>query len=359
MIRILDRYIVRKFVLHLLFALVAFVSIYIIVDAVERLSDYIDKGAPTKVILLYYFYYIPFIIILIMPIATLLASIYSIGQLSKYNEILAMKASGLSLYRILSPVFLLGLGISIFMIFFAEVIMPRANTEKALIKRRYIDRMPNTIPSQISNLYFQDDRNRRIFIGYYNSYEHIARKVNILELDGVYIRRRIDAEMMRWDQDGWELVQGFERVFMNGDEIARPFDVMKLSNLALSPEALSAVQKTPEEMSFQELQQFIAEVKRNGGDPDRWLVDLYLKLSFPFANFIIVLFGAPLAAGRIRSTGALGVAITIIVCFLYFGLVKIGQTLGQIGTLPPLLAAWLGNIVFILAGIWVNYKTPK
>ncbi len=356
---ILDRYIARKFLSNLLFAVIAFVSIYIIIDAVERLSDYIDKGAPTKVIVMYYVYYIPFIVILIMPISTLLASMFSIGQLSKYNEILAMKASGISLYRILSPLFVLGVLISIFMIFFAEVIMPRANTEKALIKRRYIDRMPRSVPSQIANLFFQIDENRRMFIGYYNPYEKVARKVNILEFDGVYIRHRIDAEMMHLGDEGWVLTNGYERFFKNGEEIARPFEEKAIPDISLQPEELSAVQKAPEEMSFQELQRFIEEVKRNGGDPDRWLVDLYLKISFPFANFIIILFGAPLAAGRIRSTGAFGVAVSIMAAFLYFGMVKMGQTFGQIGLLPPLLAAWLGNLLFAAAGILILIKTPK
>lgn len=357
--RILDRYIARKFLLYLVAMLIASVSIYIVIDAVERLSDYIDKGAPTKVIVQYYLYYIPFIVILVMPISTLLASMFSVGQLAKYNELLAMKASGLSLYRILSPLFLIGFLVSVFMIFFAEVVMPWANTQKADIKRRYIDRIPGTIPSQIANLYFQDEYNRRIFIGYYNAHERMAHKVNILEFDGVYVRHRIDAEVMRWGKNGWELLRGYERFFENGKELAQPFDTMEIPNLTLAPEELSAVQKDPEEMSFQELQQFIEEVERNGGDPDRWLVDLYLKISFPFANFIIVLFGAPLAAGRVRSTGALGIALSITACFFYFGMVKVGQTLGQIGALPPLIAAWLGNIVFLIAGAWILYKTPK
>ncbi|MDQ7053485.1 MAG: LptF/LptG family permease [candidate division KSB1 bacterium] len=291
---ILDRYIARKFLSNLLFAVIAFVSIYIIIDAVERLSDYIDKGAPTKVIVMYYIYYIPFILILIMPISTLLASMFSVGQLSKYNEILAMKASGLSLYRLLSPLFVLGVLISVFMIFFAEVIMPRANTEKAIIKRRYIDRMPRSVPSQIANLYFQIDDRRRMFIGYYNPYEKVARKVNILEFDGIFIRHRIDAEMMHRGSKGWVL--GLKRLW-NGSLVMvrkrRPEPLLRrwiLRDLQLQPEELSAVQKAPEEMSFLELQHFIEEVKRNGGDPDRWLVDLYLKISFPFANFIIILF---------------------------------------------------------------------
>ncbi|RME02103.1 MAG: LPS export ABC transporter permease LptG [Calditrichaeota bacterium] len=357
--RILDIYIARRFLSNLLFSIIAFVSIYIIIDAVERLSEYIDKGAPTTIIIKYYLFYIPFIIILVMPISTLLASMFSVGRLSKNNEILAMKASGISLNRILAPLFVLGLLISIFMIYFAEVVMPWANTQKALIKRRYIDRMPRAIPSQIANLYFQDRYKRKIFIGYFNSHDHIARKVNILEFNGVYVRHRIDAEMMRWGKDGWVLINGYERRFDDHHETARPFKQMKFPDLQLKPADISAVQKDPEEMSFQELQHFIEEVKRNGGDPDRWLVDLYLKISFPFANLIIVLFGAPLASSRIRSTGALGVAMSIMACFIYFGAVKIGQTLGQMGTLHPLVAAWLGNIIFGLASIWLLIKMPK
>jgi lipopolysaccharide export system permease protein len=110
-------------------------------------------------------------------------------------------------------------------------------------------------------------------------------------------------------------------------------------------------------MSSTELREFIEEVKRGGGNPDRWTTDLYLKFAFPFANFIIVLIGASLAANKRRSGAAVGFGISVLVCFLYFGLIKMGQSLGYTGTVPPVVAAWFGNFVFFVVGLTMLLRT--
>jgi lipopolysaccharide export system permease protein len=383
--RLLDQYVSKKFILNLLFSLTAFASIFVTVDLLEALSEFIDRKAPAIAVASYYFYYLPYIIILSMPVAMLLASMFSVGQLSKYNELTAMLAAGRSLYRILLPILAIGLLISGAMLLFAEQVMPIANQRKAEIKQRYIERMPKNLPARLSNLYFQEtadsavapgDENistlgntpvRRIFIGYYDEANRIAQKVSVQEYQGIFISRRVDALQMHWQEAAyskapvrragvWEMVQGYRRQFDEANETAVRFDTLAMPELSFTPQVLTKVQKDPEEMSYGELQKFIREVARNGGNPDRWLVDLYLKISFPLANFIIVLFGAPLAAGRIRSGGAVGVATSLVICFLYFGTVKTSQSMGQNGTLDPLLAAWLGNFIFLAAGLVILLK---
>lgn len=373
--RLLDRYIARKFLFVLGFAVVAFISIFIVIDLVERLSDYIDRDVPGLVIASYYFYFVPYIVVLMFPIAMLLASLFSIGQLSKHNELTAMKASGISLYRILAPVLLLGLFLSLGMMLFAEEVVPVANQRKAEIKDHYIDRLPQNLPARLSNIYLQDHfeaspaaaaqpaatsrRSRRVFIGFYNAEAKTAEKVSIQDYDSVFIVHRIDANTLHWRDNNWHAVHGYERTFANGSEVATKFDTLPLANLFFTPEVLTKVQRDPEEMSYRELQAFIRELTNNGGNPERWLVDLYLKISFPFANFIIVLFGAPLAVGRLRSSGAVGVALTLVIAFLYFGTVKTGQTLAQNGTFEPMFGAWMGNAIFLVAGIFVLIRARK
>ena len=371
--RLLDLYISRKFFFILIFALVAFISIFTVVDLVEKLSDYIDRQVPGLIVASFYFYFIPYILVLMFPISLLLASLFSVGQLSKYNELTAMKASGLSIYRILAPLLIISLLMSLGMMLFGEKVVPVANQRKAEIKDQYIDRMPQNLPARLSNLYFQESlepenasdewlrkaatsgRNRRVFIGFYDAKAMTADKISIQDYDGVFITRRIDANALQWreGEGQWRAIRGYERTFENGGETAVKFDTLVLSHLSFTPEVLTRVQKNPEEMSYGELQAFIREIANNGGDPQRWLVDLYLKISFPFAGFIIVLFGAPLAVGRARSSGAVGIALTLVIAFLYFGTVKTGQTLGQNGALHPLLGAWMGNIIFFISGVIV------
>lgn len=369
--RLLDRYLTKKFLFTLSFPVIAFLSIFIVIDLVERLSDYIDRDVPGLVIASYYFYYTPYIIVLMFPIAMLLAALFSIGQLSKHNELTAMKASGVSLYRILAPVLIIAFLLSLGLMLFAERVVPVANQRKAEIKDQYMDRLPQNLPARLSNIYLQDHaqanatdsttiaRSRRVFLGFYNAETKTAEKVSIQEYEGVFITHRIDANTLRWRENVWAAVAGYERTFKHGGEVAAKFDTLVLADLFFTPEVLGKVQKAPEEMSYTELQGFIKEVANNGGNPERWLVDLYLKISFPFANFIIVLFGAPLAVGRLRSSGAVGVALTLVIAFLYFGTVKTGQTLAQSGALSPSVGAWMGNTIFFLAGFFILLRARK
>ncbi|MGH7491537.1 MAG: LPS export ABC transporter permease LptG [bacterium] len=375
--RLLDLYISRKFLLTLAFAMIAFISIFIVVDLIERLSDYIDRQVPGMVIVSYFFYYVPYIVVLMFPVGMLLASLFSVGQLSKHNELTAMQASGLSLYRILAPLLILGFLLSLVMMFFGEMIVPVANQRKAEIKNQYIDRLPRNLPARSSNLYLQENPavqttgvwfrpvpvlprySRRAYIGYFNARDKTADRISIQEYDGIFIVRRIDATSLRWQGDHWQAIKGYRRSFQKGQETAAPFDTLALTDLFFTPEVLVKVQKEPEEMSFTELENYIREVANNGSDPQRWLVDLHLKFSFPFTSFIMVLFGAPLAVGRARSSGAVGVAMTLVIAFLYFGTVKTGQTLSQSGLLSPLLGAWLGNIIFLMGGVVVLVRARK
>lgn len=357
--RILDFYISRRFLLNVAFSLLAFISIFVIIDAVEKLSDYIDKGTPFPVILQYYLHFIPEIVTLAMPLTMLLASIFSVGQLSKHNEILAMKSTGISLYRILAPILTISLIISVLMIYFVEAVVPAANTKRAEIKGTYVDKISRFTTARISNLYLRTSENERIFIAYYNGPERTARNINILTFDDVFIKHRIDAESMRWQGDKWILRNVHERNLNGNEEKVTTKDTLVFRTRGLDPNVLGAIQKNPNEMNYEELRKFIHDVQQNGGDPDRWLVDLYLKISFPFANFIIVLFGAPLAAGRSRSTGATGIALSLIICFLFFMTVKAGQTFGQTGALHPLPAAWLGNGLFAIGSVIIFSRAPK
>lgn len=359
--RVLDRYITRRFIQTLLFALVAFTIIYLVIDYVQSLDEFIDRSVPRSVVALYYIYYVPFVIVLAFPVAMLLSSLLSIGQLARNNELLAIKASGVSLYRIIAPVIGVSFLLSLTVMYFGERIVPLTNQKKADIKRERVDRIPKSVPRRLTNIYYQDSPTRRIFIGYYDARTKRARKVSLQETlpRRLTVSRRFDAPEMVWQDSTWILVHGYQRTFTNGVVKAVAFDSLPCGDISLRPEQVAKVEKQPEEMSYEELESFIEEVRRNGGDTARWMVDLYLKVSFPFANLIVVLLGASLAANRRRSGVAMAFGLSLFISFFYFGFVKLGQTLGHSGTLSPFLSAWLGNIVFFVAGILILIRSRK
>jgi len=355
---ILARYISIKFINVLVFAIISFLAIFIIVDLIENLDRFINNQFPARAVIEYYIYYVPFILILIMPVAVLLAALFSVGGLARHNEIIAMKAAGISLYRIFTPVLLISFLISLFALFIANRMVPLGTEKQAKINEQYLKNRPAR--RRLNNVYLRDDQNRRISMRYFNAQTNVGNVVSIRTLEGTSLKKRIDARRIAWEDSVWTLYEGFERSFTDLDEHAESFDQKQFVDTSMRPDNITRLLKNPEEMSYRELKDFIEEVKRNGGDPNRWIVDLYLKIAMPFANLIIVLFGLPLSSSQTRrSSAAKGFGISLVVTFVYFGILKTTQSLGHNGKLEPIAAAWLANLIFGIAGLGVLFKAQK
>jgi lipopolysaccharide export LptBFGC system permease protein LptF len=149
------------------------------------------------------------------------------------------------------------------------------------------------------------------------------------------------------------------REFNGEQEQVMAFEQLQGTELDERPENFERRQKRPEEMDYWQLRDYIRRVERSGGEAQREKVDLFLKIAFPFASFIIVLFGAPLASNPRRSGAAVSFGISLFICFIYYSVLRLGQAWGYKGSLPPALAAWLGNILFGAAGVVVLWKAKK
>jgi len=357
--RILDRYLIRRFLFILSFALLAFIVIFVIVNLIEKLDDFIDNKVPGLIVAEFYLYSLPYIVILTLPVATLIASLFSMGSLAKANEIVAMKSSGLSLYRILVPLLAVGFCLSIAAIFFSEYVLPPASENREVLTDEYLEKQRERWRKRINKVYLRDSRGRIISMRYYRTVEKTGHVVRVSEMDGQKLISRIDARSIEWEDSLWVLHEGYIRHFRDEVEEVKTFDRLVLRDTNLRPDDFAKILRRPEEMSFRDLQVFINEIRRSGGDPAKWLVDLHLKIAIPFANFIIILFGAPLSSRKRRGSAATGFGISLAIVFVYFGITKTAQTLGHIGFLSPLFAAWVANIIFGAAGLIVLVKTRK
>lgn len=356
---IIDHYIIRRFLGVLGLGLALFISIYLIVDIIEHLDSFIDKGAPALAIIRYYLYYLPFIVVLILPVAMLLSSLFSIGLLARHGELVALKASGISLYRILLPLFGLSLAISFLCLMLGEIVVPFSNQQKERIKRVEMEKRPPRNTGQRRDIYLQDTPNRIVHARLYLAKKKTAKDVLIQDYAKNVLVKRTDAEEMAWEEGGWILKNAYVRTFTENEERLCRYEKIERPGLRILPQDLAKRQRDPEEMGFWELKRYIDRVRKGGGGYKRWLVDLHMKVSFPFANFIIVLFGAPLASNPRRSGVAVGFVISFIICFIYWGILQAGIAMGHNGLLPPLLAAWIGNLGFGLAGLAILIKARK
>ncbi len=360
--RIIDRYLARYFVFIVLAALAAFVILYILIDVIENLDTFIDNKAPFTTVVMYYLFYIPFMVNLTLPVAVLLSSLFTIGQMVRNNEVVCLQASGVSLYRVLSPLFVLAVLISLLSFLFAETVVPWANFHRAQVKQSEIKKAKSSAGQTWRDLALQDSPNRLIYIEEYASKTKVATGVLIQLDDGVRITRSINAKTMAWNGDMWVLSGVKTRIFNGEDGEHEEFletEQMDYRDLKVRPEDLTNKPKNPEEMNIIELKKYIKRKQQLGREVLEEKVELYSKQSFPFVHIIIVLFGTALASIQRRSGAAFNFGISLFICFVYYSVMRAGWALGRSGNLPPLLSAWIVHGVFGLMGLFILMKARK
>jgi lipopolysaccharide export system permease protein len=360
--KILDRYIVRQFVVTSLFSLVAIIVIFIVIDGMEHLDDFIDKNAAAGVIGLYYLYFMPEIIKLITPVALLLASLFVTARLSTQNELTAMKTAGVSLYRIMVPYLVVAVLVSIASVYFNGWIVPQANKEKFTIERVYLQK--NIVSGSSANIYFQDSPTRILTIGYFDDSRNLASRVSIQDFSDTNMTvmvHRIDALSMEWDSTArrWILQNGTERWFAGERERMQTFQTEVADRLHFDANDLRKKQEKPDEMDYYTLEKFIENQKRAGQDVARWQVDFYSKISFPFATVIVALFGVPFSAIKRRGGVGVQLGISLLICFIYLIFMKVSQVFGYNGDVHPLLTAWAANILFLIGAVILIVRVQK
>ncbi len=360
--KLIDRYIVRQFLTTTLFALFAVTLVFIVIDAMENLRDFIDRHATAPIVALYYVYFIPEIVKLIMPVAMLLGSLFVTARLSTQNELTAIKAAGMSLYRMMVPFILVSLIVSAASVYFNGWIVPLANKKKFNLERVYLNK--NTISGSGANIYVQDSPTRILSIGYFDDTRETALRVSIQDFSDTnftVLVARVDAQSMDWDSAGhrWMLHNGVRRWFSEDKETFEKFDVHPSDKIHFAPDDLRKKQEQPDEMDYRTLQTFIENQQRAGQDVSRWLVDFYSKISFPFASVIVVLFGVPFASVKRRGGMGVQLGISLLICFVYLIFMKVSEVFGYNGDVNPLLTAWMANLIFLAGAVYVTLRVPK
>jgi len=355
----LDIYILKKFIVNLFIAVSGWIVIFIIINMIEQVSMFIDNEATIQQFIMYYVYFIPYIISLTLPIAMLLAVLFAVSNMAQNNEIIAQLSSGVSLYKILTPLFIAGFFISVGSIFFDEYVVPMANQKRLDLDRYEIRKNPRNTGKINNNINVQDTETRKMTVKYFNGRRNEGREVSFQTFAGSIMAERIDAEKMFWQDSSWALKEAHIRRFKDGVEILNHIKDTTIVDSRIKPKNLVDIQKKPEEMSFAELTVFINELRSIGANPRKWVVDRHLKVALPFANFIVILIGAPFASRKRRGGIGLSFGLSLLISFSFFILIRVGQVMGHQGTLDPFFAAWMGNLVFLTLGLFSLFSVRK
>ncbi len=353
--RLLTRYVGTQFIRIFLVSLFAFLSIYLIVEFFERIDDFLEKATPLEQAIGYFVYKVPQILIQVGPAAILLASVLSLLLLGHNNEVTAMRACGLSLYRISYPILVWG-GIGSVILFLAgEYILPETNRRVNKIIQVHIKRKPPKWVIQKDKIWYRSDNQTIWHIRSLDTERQVLKGITLYRLSAKgKVLERLDAQSAGWNGSNWIFRNGQHRKF--SEKGAVNSQTFKKAQVAVTekPADFLQIKKEPGEMNVAEMGDYIRGLRSNGVDDTKYLVDLNAKLAYPMVGIIMALVGIPFSLRTGRS-GGLGksILITLLIGFSYFILFYTGISLGHAGKLPPFIATWSTNIVFIATGIYM------
>lgn len=349
--RIHDKYLLKSFLRVFLFAILAFVVIYITVNVFEEIDNFIDHDAKLVSIARYYFYSLPFVLTYVIPVSLLLGTVFSMGVLARRNELTALLASGVSLTRVARPIFATSLVIALFSIYFNDHVVSRANIRKDDVMHYDIEGRVRSKPDMKTDFRYLGEHGFVYLASTFDARSLTLYDVVVQQFEDDAVVRRIDAKSAQWVNNRWRFAGGYVRTFKSGAENVAAFDTLTVPEMKEKPEDFAADEVQEENMNLIELRRFIGKVQRSGGNVEKYMVDMYFKFSFPFAGSIFVLIGVALASGKRKPSIATGFGLTLVVSFMYYAVLRVGQTLGHNGVLPPFFAAQAGNILFLIVGL--------
>jgi LPS export ABC transporter permease LptG len=351
----LDRYILREFLKVLALVLFSVMALFIIVDYNEIAKDVRANDIRLHTLGYYYRFQIFQVLNWTLPISVLVSTLVTFGILAKNNEITAIKSGGVSLYRVALPIIAVAMIMSVFAYFILDFVLPYSNRRVDELKRK-IEGKPQISATSQQKLWFLGKGDYVINFLSYNKNAKELSQVQVFELAPANFRltRRIYAQRARWNGQAWEFSNGWIRSFLpDGTSSYTPITRPLALQYRETPEDFAAEALPPDQMTFGQLRTYIDTIRKSGYSAEELTVRLYGKTSWPFITLVMALIALPFAF-RSGKRGALyGVGLALILGITYWMIYALFTKFGEVGNLPPLLAAWSANILFSIAAIYM------
>jgi lipopolysaccharide export system permease protein len=370
--RLLDRYLFRELCIPLIYCLAGFFIFWISFDLFDKIDEFQTAKLTAKEVVQYYLIRTPDLLSTTTPIALLLALLYTLSNHGRYNEIIAMRAAGMSLARISVPYILIGTMLSVAIFLLNEELVPNAAEKAEALKNKNLTAAAESKGWQY-RVNFRNARENRIWnIGAFNTrtYDMVEPHVEWKLADGTH--RQIIAKTAARTNDQWvfrnvELFSYSQKVDFEKDLLPIRTNQLVMAEFSEKPEEIKAqvrfsrlkvldAWKRPQ-FSLGEISYLLSHLELNPQDRDFLKTQYHMRLAQPWTCLVVSLIALPFGA---RSTSRrnvfVGVASSIFICFVYFVIMRSGHALGTSGTVPPWVGAWMPNAVFAAIGVWLTWK---
>jgi lipopolysaccharide export system permease protein len=358
--RKLDRYIFIRLLTITVFVTAVLICIFILVDFSENSDDFVDKGATLMQIWSeYYLHYIPEMMRLISPLAVLIACLYLTVQMTERLEIIAIKSSGISLYRLAMPYLFFGLCVAATISYLDAYVIPESNAERIAFEQEYLTGTSDRLDR--GGIFRQDSDSTIVNIEFYDPNHNIGYRVTFIEFDGETIRKSINANRITWvdSTSQWVSDRATERVFdsVNFTETQTQREVLHLNIL---PRDLARRTSDIYQLTYPQALEYIESIRRIGaGGITLPQVQLYGRMAYPISILVVCLIGFALATERRKGGKGFYIATGLAISFVYLSFMQVIEPFGIAGTVTPEFAALFPHAVFLALGLGMLLAAKK
>ena len=359
-LKILDRYIIKKFIGAYFFIILISICVIIIFDISERLSAFVDNNAPLKeIVFSYYGNFVPYYMNMLSPLFVFITVIFFTTKLASHSEIIATLAGGISFKKLLYPYFLSASIIAVMSMGLGLYVIPPANKTRLAFSEQYIK---NKFVNTDRNIHLQLSPGNYVYMETFNTWNNVATRFTLETIDGHRVLARLQARSATWNESigGWTLRDYTERKQDNGREVfssGRSRDTI----INLTVDDLNRRDNAVEAYNYRDLNELIDTQKMRGDKKVIYAqIEKHTRLALPFSAFILTLIGVSVSSQKRRGGGmGLNIAIGLILSFTYILFLRFSQMFVHAGVLPPWIALWMPNVLYSVIALILYRMTPK
>ena len=359
-LKILDIYVIRKFLSPFLLAIALILAIVVIFDLTEKIDDFIESEAKLNVILFdYYLNFIPYFGVLFASLFAFIAVIYFTSRMAYNTEIIAILNSGMSFRRFLMPYFISAVLIASVSFYLSDQVIPGANKVKLDFEEQYVRKRP--ISFSTKDFHRQIEPGIYVYLHSYSNVSKVGYQFTIEKFEEGELVSKMVADQIRWDTtvNKWRArryyirtIDGLHETIEEGKQID--------TTLAMHPDDFKMRLTIVETMSLKELDEFIAKQRMQGEtNVTSYLIERHNRIAFPFTTFILTLIGVAVSSRKIRGGIGLQIAIGVVISFSFILFIQFSKQFAIGGMLPVMAAVWLPNIFFLIVAIFLMRMAPR
>jgi len=359
-LKILDIYVIRKFLSTFLLSIALILSIVVIFDLSEKIDDFLESGARLNVILFdYYLNFIPYFAVLFSSLFAFLAVIYFTSRMAYNTEIIAILNSGMSFRRFMLPYFISAFLIASVSFYLSDQVIPNANKVKLEFEEQYVKKRP--VRFKTKDFHRQIEPGVYVYLHSYSNVSKVGYQFTIEKFEDGELVSKMMADQIRWDTtvNKWRArryyirtIDGLYETIEEGKQID--------TTLAMHPDDFKMRLTIVETMSLKELDEFIQKQRMQGEtNVTSYQIERHNRIAFPFSTFILTLIGVAVSSRKMRGGIGLQIAIGVVISFTYILFIQFSKQFAIGGMLPVMAAVWLPNVFFLIVSIFLMRMAPR